>query len=245
VYWERDDQRALMTLGALPPPAGALVVRSDDGARAIAAYSDADRRPHDLHLVRVGDRWWISGYTFEYDPDVVERRDECAAGAVLARLDFEWGLPDNRSRGVRPGFVKSISDLDPYRGLRSAVIRGEDPSATLDVFDGFNSGLSAHPYRGKRIRLTAVVRSERARRAAIWMRIDGADHPIAFDNMDPRPIVGTTGWRTYSVVLDVAPNAEQIVFGALLSGSGTVWVDDMVVEVVGLDVPSTALVVQP
>lgn len=41
----------------------------ENGDRAVArAVGKGGKR--ELHLVRIGDRWWISGYTHEYDPDI-------------------------------------------------------------------------------------------------------------------------------------------------------------------------------
>jgi hypothetical protein len=66
----------------------------------------------------------------------------------------------------------------------------------------------------------------------LWMRIDGADEarPLAFDNMEDRPIKGSTDWAAHSVVRDVPPDATVIALGALLAGKGHVWWDDVVLE---------------
>ena len=72
------------------------------------------------------------------------------------------------------------------------------------------------------------------------MRVDGKKRKIlAFDNMQRRPIRGTTSWTKYSVVLDVAPQSTGIAFGILLAGKGQVWLDDLKFEIVGSDVPTT------
>ena len=39
-----------------------------DGERAEAVYVDATGLDGRIYLVKIGDRWWISGYTIEYDP---------------------------------------------------------------------------------------------------------------------------------------------------------------------------------
>jgi hypothetical protein len=64
---------------------------------------------------------------------------------------------------------------------------------------------------------------------------------LAFDNMQDRPITGTKDWTRYEVVVDVAPEATDIAFGALLSGSGHLWIDDLAFEIVGPKVPTTGL----
>ncbi|MCC6485213.1 MAG: AraC family transcriptional regulator, partial [Armatimonadetes bacterium] len=93
----------------------------------------------------------------------------------------------------------------------------------------FATAMQAFPaesYRGKRMRLSAQIKSYDVRGwAGLWMRIDGDGDPpqtLAFDNMQKRPIKGTTAWRTYEVVLDVAPTAKTVNFGFLLNGEGRV-----------------------
>jgi tetratricopeptide (TPR) repeat protein len=94
---------------------------------------------------------------------------------------------------------------------------------------------------GRRVRFSATVRTERvAGWLGLWMRVDGrGDDMLAFDNMGSRPIVGTTGWGRYEVVLDVDPEAEAIAFGVLLHGAGSGWVAGVRLEPVDLDVATT------
>ncbi len=57
--------------------------------------------------------------------------------------------------------------------------------------------------------------------------------------MQDRPIKGTTGWTKYEIVLDVPAKASILAFGALLSGTGEIWFDNVTFEVVGDAVKST------
>jgi hypothetical protein len=84
------------------------------------------------------------------------------------------------------------------------------------------------------------------RRAGLWMRVDGREQTaLAFDNMTGRGIVGTTDWEKYEVVLDIPESAEEIYFGFLVAGKGQGWVDDIQFEVVGDDVKTTDMKIQP
>jgi len=100
---------------------------------------------------------------------------------------------------------------------------------------GFGTAMFERPaddYRGKRVRLSGWVKTANVSRwAGLWMRVDGADQVLAFDNMQSRPIVGTTEWTRYETVLDVAPSAVDIAFGLLVVGDGTGWVDNVKLEV--------------
>jgi len=59
---------------------------------------------------------------------------------------------------------------------------------------------------------------EVADRAGLWLRVDGPLGMLALDNMQDRPLRGTTGWTQASIVLDVAHEATHLVFGGLPEG---------------------------
>jgi hypothetical protein len=48
---------------------------------------------------------------------------------------------------------------------------------------------------------------------------------------------GTKPFTKLSCVLDVVPDAERLIFGAGLAGSGRAWVGPATLDVVGEDVP--------
>jgi hypothetical protein len=133
--------------------------------------------------------------------------------------------------------------LDPtvtYENHPCVTIKaGPDPSEFAALCQTFKAGV----YHGKRLRFSAAVRSaDVENRAALFMRVGGAgDKMLAFDNMRDRPITGSNEWTHHAIVLDVVEDAENIVFGILLSLNGQVWMADIHLDVVGLDVPSTDL----
>jgi C-terminal processing protease CtpA/Prc len=84
--------------------------------------------------------------------------------------------------------------------------------------------------------------------AGLWIREDGyALRSLAFDNMQGKHLNGTNDWIQYSIKLPLHPEARQLVFGALLAGSGAVWASDFellvdgkpVWEVPHVDIPKT------
>jgi serine/threonine protein kinase len=84
---------------------------------------------------------------------------------------------------------------------------------------------------GFRVRLQASIRTERAGRAGLWVRADGAEPSIAFDNMEDRPIHGTTGWASYAVEVDMPESSRWFNFGALLVGDGVMLLRDVRLDV--------------
>jgi hypothetical protein len=96
-------------------------------------------------------------------------------------------------------------------------------------------------YRGSRMRLSGYLKTDQAQRGQMWLRIDGPGNEVlGFDNMDSRPITGSSGWKRYEVVLDVPQTATNIAFGFFLWGSGTVWADEFKLERVDASVAVTA-----
>jgi hypothetical protein len=126
-----------------------------------------------------------------------------------------------------------------YKALPSAYLKA---TADPDGFGTLMQSFSADPYVGKRVRFSAYVKSDGvARWAGLWMRVDGKNpqQPLAFDNMQDRPIKGSAAWKRYEVVLDVPQGATDIALGILLAGAGQVWINSVAVEVVGADVAAT------
>ena len=104
----------------------------------------------------------------------------------------------------------------------------------------------ADDYRGQRIRLRVQVKSRKVDQwAGMWLRVDTGEKIVAFDNMQRRPIKGTTDWHEVAIVLDVPDDATMILMGLLIQGRGKVWMDKLVFETVEEDVPVTDQYVRP
>lgn len=84
-------------------------------------------------------------------------------------------------------------------------------------------------YYGSKIKLTGYLKTENvAGFAGIMLRIDGNEGVLAFDNMQNNGVKGTTDWQEYTITLDYnAEQAQNIIIGAVLSGKGIVWMDDL------------------
>jgi AraC family transcriptional regulator len=129
-------------------------------------------------------------------------------------------------------------------GRRSAVISAKEVPPP-GQFGSYVQSIAADDYRGTRLRLTAKLRTEDAARAQMWMRVDGRSGVLAFDNMDSRPVTGTTGWKEYDIVLDVADGANAVFYGFFLMGKGKVWADGFKLVKVGRDVTVTGTPTRP
>ncbi len=99
----------------------------------------------------------------------------------------------------------------------------------------------AKPYLGKRIELSGDLRAGGLDGwAGMWVRVDTkAKKPVAFDNMQNRPIEGTTSYERHRVILDVPLNAERLYMGVMLHGPGAVFIRDLRLRIVDDSEPLT------
>jgi hypothetical protein len=155
-----------------------------------------------------------------------------AAAAAPAGWIIAGSAPDNFEFALDPTTA-------PAGAKKSASITAKADAKTGD-FGTLMQTFAADNYRGGRWRLSGYMRTEAANRAQMWMRVDDSKRKvIGFDNMDSRPVTGTTGWTRYEVVLDVPPQSATISFGFFLISSGKVWADKFSFEKVDAKVAVT------
>src|SRR5271157_3168944 len=145
--------------------------------------------------------------------------------------------------GSKPAaYVVGVDRDKTHDGLPSAYAKSIEPS--IEGFGGMMQMCDAHNFLGKRMRLSAWMKTEDANDggAHLWFRIDAKEGGamLGFDNMDGRPVKGTTDWKNYSIVLDVSANAGALAFGFFIDGTGRAWVSGVKLEEVGPDVPTTS-----
>ncbi len=151
--------------------------------------------------------------------------------------------PEGWRLGTDPAYTMDRDTVVTYEGKASARLMSIRKS---DGFGTMMQSIAPDDYLGKRLRFSAYVKARGLKGwAGLWMRVDSQANPhgcgqmLAFDNMQERPITGSSDWTRYDVVLDVAKEAKGIAFGILLEGEGTVWLSGVRFEPVGMEVPST------
>ena len=103
--------------------------------------------------------------------------------------------------------------------------------------------VDATSYRGKRMRLRGYLRTDDVDSGGLWVRVDGILEGnyamLALDNSEDRRIEDTRDWEAREIVVDIPPEGVTILMGAMLTGDGELWVDDLSFEEVADDVPLT------
>jgi hypothetical protein len=120
-------------------------------------------------------------------------------------------------------FEFSVDARETHQQHPSALIAAR-PGVISNGFGTLMQSIDAEDYRGTRLSLSGYLKTQDAGRAQLWMRVDGSDRRVlSFDNMDDRPVVGTTDWSRYQIVLDVPEDSRAIAFGFLLMQKGKAW----------------------
>jgi C-terminal processing protease CtpA/Prc len=149
------------------------------------------------------------------------------AGLAKA-LSFETEHPGGAPAGWGggPSGTLFVDDKVVHGGRWSARLERDANSP-----DGFSKITKALPmdFGGRKIEFRGYLRTENVSQfAGLWLREDDENgSSVAFDNMHDKAVKGTHDWTEYSIVLPVRPEARQLVFGALMAGSGKLWVDDL------------------
>ena len=137
-------------------------------------------------------------------------------------------------------YAHSIDSSNQHEGRNVMTLKSIDTE--INGFGALMQDMKPGKYLGKRIKMTGYLKSKDVTGwAGFWLRVDqaGSQQFLSFDNMQDRPIKGTTDWRKYEIVLDVPSEASNIAFGALMSKTGQIWIDDVNFEVVDDSVPTT------
>ncbi|HEV8129098.1 MAG TPA: hypothetical protein VGQ14_05530 [Candidatus Eisenbacteria bacterium] len=150
-----------------------------------------------------------------------------APAALSDTLSFEF--PD--AHGAPAGWLVFRAPL----ARDTVVVHGGRASGRIDrdatsvpEFSGFSRSIPAD-LAGDTLEIRGWLRTNDVDGyAGLWLREDTKSGvTIQFDNMEGRALKGTTPWAEYRVALPLDPKATRVVFGGLLAGTGTVWLDEI------------------
>ena len=155
--------------------------------------------------------------------------------ADLEPLPAVWHITGNRAPDYEAGILPGIT----YGEDRVAQLRLRPSVAEIAGFGALVQIIAAPRYLGRRVRRAVMRAREVTDWAGLWLRVDGPNRAVVLDNMQDRALRGTTDWTEAAIVLDVAEQATQLLFGALLSGAGAVDLARLRFEEASADTPST------
>jgi hypothetical protein len=139
---------------------------------------------------------------------------------------FQWGS----------GFTINIDTITTYSG--NVAVRIEPVTVKAENLFGCVASAIPARYDAKEIELRAYMKLNAVSDGPIGLmiRIDGPSDMLGFENMQGKNIQGTKDWTLFSVKIPYPENAKTIYIGAILSGNGQLWVDDLQVLLDGKDI---------
>lgn len=150
-------------------------------------------------------------------------------------------LPDNWFKWGTEDFILKTDTIEKHSGSASLLIEpaGPRPEGTF----GCAAYLIPAIYQGSQIELRAYMKLQDVAEGQIglMLRIDGETGGLQFKNLQEENIHGTSDWTLYSVKLPLPDNATKIYIGAILAGTGKLWVDDFQLLIDGEDISKAKL----
>lgn len=140
-----------------------------------------------------------------------------------------WFIAGNNPNSYKMGIDKTMGK----DGKNAATIKSAKKK--IKGFGTLMQMCKADKYKGKKVKMSGSMKSENVKDwAGFWLRVDGASGEcLAFDNMQDRSVKKTTDWTNYEITLNVSEGASNLAYGALLSGTGQIWFDNITFEIVG------------
>ncbi len=159
-------------------------------------------------------------------------RWKALGGKVAAKTSWEEMFkvaeePIGWSKRPSPQHRYGRTTATAFQGESSGMVQGDGTAAT-DVGSLFQV-VPIQGWEGRTVTLRAATRTENvAGEARLWLRLeDGLGKMLSF-TQSPEPIAGSAkDWQRSTLTAEVAEGATKLMFGIMLSGGGTLWVDDV------------------
>jgi len=141
-----------------------------------------------------------------------------------------WFKTGSRASSYEIGLNSSESKT----GKKCAYLKSSENS--INGFGALMQKCDAKLYLGKRIKMTGFVKAENVQNwSGMWLRVDSkfGGKSLSFDNMQNRPIRGTTDWVKCEIILNVPKESSTLNYGVLLNGTGIVYFDRVTFDILG------------
>lgn len=130
---------------------------------------------------------------------------------------------------------KSYSFVADPENAHSAPASARISRYGREIFGALDQRIKADPaWIGKTARLSGYLKTQGAigPGGALTLQLtDGGGNTLAHNYMDDRRVRGDQGWKHYSVEARIPPGTFYINVGPMLEEDGTLWADDMVLEI--------------
>ena len=143
--------------------------------------------------------------------------------------------------GLEKWATSPAADAKAYEfALDTAVFHSGKQSVRIRSLTGDAGGavyqvIPIAALRGKTLELGGWLKTSNAAGdgAALTLRVFDADgRLLEYNLMYQAPVKGTADWKRYAIPVKVSKNAMDLELGVLLNNKGTVWADDLELNVI-------------
>jgi C-terminal processing protease CtpA/Prc len=163
-------------------------------------------------------------------------------GNYRASIQQQLAFENSVSEGVPDGWSGSAGTVDLDRKIvhsGQAAVRFVRDAQSNDTFSVITKSIPID-FVGSYIQLRGYLKTSNVEgTVGLWMREDGTERALQFDNMQSHRVEGTTSWTEYAVTLPIDRRANRLFFGVLLNGTGTAWADDLRLLIDGVPITET------
>lgn len=151
----------------------------------------------------------------------------------LRDWDREQGGPALWSTTLQGFAAEQVCDAAPPAPC--AVKLSAAPSQASGRFAAFFHELPVAAAKGHTVTLSGRIRTQAVNGgwAGLFMIARAKGQRLAYKNSGEDGARGDTPWREFSIVLPVAPNAETLRLGAMMTGTSSAWFSDLKLTVDG------------
>lgn len=178
--------------------------------------------------------WWSQLFNADFSEKEENRYlSQSSQPGTVAKGWLGWSEPDG-------GFEVGIDSVNKRNGKNSGGVKRIVPDCRFQragLFQKFDAKI----YRGKRVRVTAFVKTEgRSEQCGLVLCVMDARQSTLF-SQNTFDIDSNTehDWVKREIVVDVSPDAGVFMLSLDVTGDGSAWINEPVLEVVEADVPTT------
>jgi C-terminal processing protease CtpA/Prc len=134
---------------------------------------------------------------------------------------------------IAGGYRLRLSTQHPHQGESSAELYSDPVAWTqLPGMGSMVQELDAVPLRDQTLRLSGWIRTEGGGAGQLWLQVDDPSKPGGIFSRAPEEAIELPEWTWFELVGSIAMDAVGIHFGANLVGQGSLFLDDVHLDIV-------------
>lgn len=153
------------------------------------------------------------------------------------QINSKTGLPSSWSASITTSNYASDS-LIKHTGNRAVYLQYIESKSPN--YRGISMGMDLPlNYKGKKIELKGFLKTKDITEgfAGLIIRLEGNNHNVLItDIMARRNLQGTNDWAEYNIEIPLLEDAKFVHIGAVLTGKGKLWIDDIQLLIDGKDI---------